>query len=87
MCFLEQTTGPGFNGIKEQETASKITKANRQFEFETNKVNYMKNNMITLKAIKTYLQSISLLPIAIVISIAKLFQSTFLAIEKKPSAC
>jgi hypothetical protein len=53
-----------------------------EFEFEANKVHYLKNNMITLKAIKTYLQSISLIPKPIIISFVMLLICTFLSIEK-----
>ena len=55
------------------------------FEIEANKGSYLKNNLVTFKANKRYMQGVGLTTIAIIISIIMLLLSTFLAIEKKPT--
>jgi hypothetical protein len=55
------------------------------FEIEANKVSYIKNNGVTLKGNKRYLQGVGLTTIAILISIVLLLVSTFIAIEKSPT--
>lgn len=55
------------------------------FELDANKSSYLKNNVATLKANKRYMQGISIISIAIIISIVMLLVNTFLAIEKKPT--
>lgn len=55
------------------------------YEIEANKVSYIKNNVVTLKGNKRYMQGVGLTTIAILISIILLLVSTFIAIEKTPT--
>jgi len=55
------------------------------FEIEANKTSYIKNNTVTLKGNKRYLQGVGLTTIAILISIVLLMVNTFIAIEKAPA--
>nr|WP_315250677.1 hypothetical protein [uncultured Flavobacterium sp.] len=55
------------------------------FEIEANKVSYIKNNTITTKGNKRYLQGVGLTTIAILIAIILLLSNTFIAIEKVPT--
>jgi hypothetical protein len=55
------------------------------YEIEANKTSYIKNNAVTLKGNKRYLQGVGLTTIAILISIVLLMVNTFIAIEKAPT--
>lgn len=55
------------------------------YEIEANKNSYIKNNVVTLKGNKRYMQGVGLTTIAILISIILLLVSTFIAIEKVPT--
>lgn len=55
------------------------------YEIDANKVSYIKNNVVTLKGNKRYMQGVGLTTIAILISILLLLVSTFMAIEKAPT--
>lgn len=70
---------------KYKELLTKSYKEILLYEIETNKHSYTKNNAVTLKANKRYMQGVGLTTLAIIISIIMLLLSTFLAIEKKPT--
>jgi len=55
------------------------------FEIEANKASYTKNNAVTNKGNKRYMQGVGLTTIAIFMSITLLMISTFLSIEKVPT--
>jgi hypothetical protein len=70
---------------KYKELISKTYKEILLYEIEANKVSYIKNNSITTKGNKRYMQGIGLTTIAILISIILLVSNTFIAIEKAPT--
>lgn len=70
---------------KYKELLTKSYKEILLFEIEANKVSFIKNNGVTHKGNKRYMQGIGLTTIAIIISIIMLLLSTFLAIDKKPT--
>jgi len=55
------------------------------YEIEANKTSYIKNNTVTVKGNKRYMQGVGLTTIAILISIVLLMVNTFIAIEKAPA--
>lgn len=55
------------------------------YEIEANKTSYIKNNAVTRKGNKRYMQGVGLTTIAILISIVLLMVNTFIAIEKAPA--
>ena len=67
------------------ELISKTYKEILVFEIEANKMSYIKNNNITTKCNKRYMQGIGLTTIAILISIMLLVVNTLIAIEKAPT--
>ncbi len=58
MCFLKKTKEPGAICIIFKKLCAIVYKPVVIFKTEANNGPYLKNNMITLKAIKNYLQSI-----------------------------
>ncbi len=70
---------------KYKELVFKTYKEILLYEIEANKVSYIKNNSITIKGNKRYMQGIGLTTIAILISIILLVSNTFIAIEKSPT--
>ena len=71
--------------IKYKQLLVKSYKEILLYEIEANKVAYIKNNVITLKGNKRYMQGVGLTTIAILISIILLLSNTFLEIEKTPT--
>jgi len=71
--------------IKYKELLAKSYKEILLYEIEANKVAYIKNNVITLKGNKRYMQGVGLTTIAILISIILLLSNTFIEIEKTPT--
>lgn len=55
------------------------------YEIEANKTSYIKNNKVTVKGNKRYMQGVGLTTIAMIMSILLLLISTFMAIEKAPT--
>lgn len=55
------------------------------FEIEANKASYIKNNTVTIKGNRRYMQGVGLTTLAILIAIILLLVSTFLAIERAPT--
>lgn len=55
------------------------------YEIEANKNSYIKNNHVTVRGNKRFIQGVGLTSIAILISIILLLVSTFIAIEKSPT--
>jgi hypothetical protein len=70
---------------KFKDLISKTYKEILLYEIEANKTSYIKNNSITVKCNKRYMQGVSLTTIAILISIILLVSNTFIAIEKAPT--
>jgi hypothetical protein len=70
---------------KYKELMAKSYKEILLYEIEANKASYVKNNMVTQKGNKRYMQGVGLTTIAILISIILLLVSTFIAIEKNPT--
>ena len=70
---------------KYKELLTKTYKEIMLYEIEANKVSYIKNNVVTQKGNKRYLQGVGLTTAAILISIVLLLVSTFIAIEEKPT--
>jgi len=70
---------------KYKELLAKTYKEILLYEIEANKNSYTKNNVVTLKDNKRYMQGVGLTTIAILISIILLLVSTFLSIEKAPT--
>jgi hypothetical protein len=71
--------------VKYKELLTKSFKDVLLYEIEANKSSYIKNNQITIKGNKKYMQGAALTTIAIIISIILLLVSTFLSIEKAPT--
>ena len=71
--------------IKYKELLTKSYKEILLYEIEANKSSYIKNDLITKKGNKKYMQGAGLTSIAIIISIILLLVSTFLSIEKAPT--
>jgi hypothetical protein len=70
---------------KYKELLTKSYKEVLLFEIEANKTSYLKNNGVTLKGNKRYMQGVGLTTIAILICIILLLVSTFIAIERSPT--
>ena len=83
--FRGKPLDQAFSVSKYKELLAKSYKETLLFEIEANKVSFIKNDVITLKGNKRYLQGVSLTTIAILISIILLLVSTFMAIEKRPT--
>ena len=83
--FRGKPLDQAFSVTKYKELLAKTYKETLLFEIEANKSSYIKNDVITQKGNKRYLQGVSLTTIAILISIILLLVSTFLAIEKAPT--
>ena len=74
--------------LSEKKYKELLTKSYKEillYEIEANKASYIKNNVVTLKGNKRYMQGVGLTTIAILISIILLLVSTFIAIEKTPT--
>jgi len=70
---------------KYKELLTKSYKEILLYEIEANKVSYIKNNIVTNKGNKRYMQGVGLTTIAILISIILLLSNTFIAMEKSPT--
>ncbi|HPI54919.1 MAG TPA: hypothetical protein PLU10_09510 [Chitinophagaceae bacterium] len=70
---------------KYKELLKKTYKEILLFEIEANKISYIKNNTVTLRGSKRYMQGVGLTSIAILISIILLLINSFIAIEKAPT--
>lgn len=70
---------------KYKELLGKSYKEVLLYEIEANKASYIKNNTVTLKGNKRYMQGVGLTTLAILIAIMLLLVSTFIAIETKPT--
>ena len=70
---------------KYKELLTKSYKEILLYEIDANKASYIKNNNVTNKGNKRYLQGVGLTTIAILISIILLLSNTFMAIEKSPT--
>lgn len=70
---------------KYKELLEKSYKEILLYEIEANKASYVKNNIITHKGNKRYMQGVGLTTIAILISIILLLTNTFITIEKTPA--
>jgi hypothetical protein len=70
---------------KYKELLAKTYKEILLYEIDANKASYIKNNLVTQRGNKRYMQGVGLTTIAILISIVLLLVNTFIAIEKKPT--
>ncbi len=70
---------------KYKELLKKTYKEILLYEIEANKISYIKNNTVTLRGNKRYLQGVGLTTMAILISIILLVINSFMAIEQVPT--
>lgn len=83
--FRSKPLDQALSVTKYKDLLSKTYKEILLYEIEANKISYIKNNVLTIRGNKRYMQGIVLTSVAILIAIILLLINTFIAIENVPT--